>query len=523
MSIYITLSLNTKLEHLTIRWGVARGKTRLRYPGFILFASRLLSLVTGLLFTILITRRITGEEFGIWGNIGDLLAYFTVLAGMIPFWSKRFYAREYYEAAKTGLVANLITSVIMMVVYLALLPTLIQILRIEKTYAMLYMIISLQLIETHVNYSLESILHVKRPQMIGYGLLIFEVCKIAVALALVFELGLGLFGAICSVMVAHAIRIATYIPYVREELNCKVKWSYVKEWVKASLFNIYNVVGNRLAGLSPILLFIYAGEMSRAYLAASQTISAIIGYSTALAFTLYPRLLSGGSPEDVATSLEMTLMFAIPMAAGAIAIPDTYLTILKPIYVDAIHILRIQSLVALCYCVSSILITTVYGTEKLDEKAKIPIRKLVKSRMFKIATIPYIYALTALPTLYYTLTHVAKTPIESALYLVIINLIFGIAALTIRYKIAKKCIRIKIPWKKIAKYTTASTIMAITLYILPHPTKIRYAIAATILGAAIYFGILYTIDKETRKLIKTAIKEAKSSLTSRMTPATLKT
>jgi len=69
---------------------MARDNSGIRYASIILFSSKLLSLITGLLFTIMITRNLSSEEFGVWGNISDLLAYFTLMGSVIPSWSLRF-------------------------------------------------------------------------------------------------------------------------------------------------------------------------------------------------------------------------------------------------------------------------------------------------------------------------------------------------------------------------------------------------------------------------------------------------
>ena len=73
----------------------------------------MISLVTGLLFSIIITRNLSSEEFGVWGNISDLLAYFTLMGSVIPSWSLRFFARGYVKAKETGVVVNTLISVIM--------------------------------------------------------------------------------------------------------------------------------------------------------------------------------------------------------------------------------------------------------------------------------------------------------------------------------------------------------------------------------------------------------------------------
>ena len=75
------------------------------------------------------------------------------------------------------------------------------------------------------------------------------------------------------------------------------------------------------------------------------------------------------------------------------------------------------------------------------------------------------------------------------------------------YAIARKCIEFGIPWKNIAKYVAASAVMAAVLLVIPHPTRILYTVAVTLLGGAIYILILLPTDREIRSLTKSIIQE----------------
>ncbi|MDH5734455.1 MAG: hypothetical protein OEY88_11850, partial [Candidatus Bathyarchaeota archaeon] len=286
---------------------MVKSEIRLRYSGFILFTSKLLSVATGLAFVLMITRSVSKEEFGIWGNITDVFSYFVLLATILPFWTTRFVAREHAGSAKTGLIANIFISIASASIYLALLPTILSVLQIGADYAMLYFIVSIQIVEFYTISALEAVLHAKQPQTIGYGLLVYEVCKVALAFILIMHLKLGLLGAMYSMISSYIIQIAFYVKLTAKELKESVRWSYLKEWLKASPINLYSMVGNRIAAFTLILLFMY-GELARSYYGAALTIANVIAYSTFLSYALYPRLLSKTDSKDVSTSLKMVLM-----------------------------------------------------------------------------------------------------------------------------------------------------------------------------------------------------------------------
>jgi hypothetical protein len=66
------------------------------------------------------------------------------------------------------------------------------------------------------------------------------------------------------------------------------------------------------------LLIFYAGAVSRAYFGAAASVASTVAFASVLSAALYPKLLGGGGVKDVAASLEMTFMLAIPMAVGSL-------------------------------------------------------------------------------------------------------------------------------------------------------------------------------------------------------------
>jgi len=488
---------------------MAKEKIRLRYSGFIIFTSRLLSVATGVIFTIMITRSTSLGEFGIWNNLTDVLSYFTLMAAIIPFWTTRFTAREYEGSAKTGIIANILMSTIFAFFFIALIPTIMATLNILSEYMILYTIASIQILEMYTLPALEAVLHAKKPQMIGYGFLIFEICKAVIGFALLIQVKLGLVGAISSIIIAYALQLAFYFKLLANELKGVIQWTYLKEWFRASPINLYNLAGIRIAAFVLIFLFVYGGDLARGYYGAALNIAGVIAYSSYLAFALYPRLLSGSSNEDISISLKMVMMFAIPMSVGAMVLSDSYLRMLDSVYVEARPVLLLLALNFLFLSISGVFYSVVSGTERVDAKAKIAFRKLIKSRLFLLFTLPYIEAAVTLPTTFFVLTSVTRTPLEAATYLALIILLTSSAMLIVRYLIARKCLVFHFPWISVSKYALASGIMATALLVIPQPTRLSITAAFTLLGAAIYLTVLMLIDKEARSLLSAILKEAR--------------
>ncbi|MDH5689913.1 MAG: hypothetical protein OEY81_00590, partial [Candidatus Bathyarchaeota archaeon] len=208
---------------------MAKNEIRLQYSGFIIFAAKMLSIATGFAFQFMIGRATTGPEYGLWFNINDILAYFTLFAAAFPFWTMRFVARGKEGAAKTGILANLAISAIATIVYLPLVLLITSSLGISQEYFLLYFVVSIEIIELYFIRALEACLRARVPQTLGYGLLLAEVCKVALGYILIIGFRQPLLGALLSLIVAFTVQIAYYFKLLIQELKQQVKWEYVKE------------------------------------------------------------------------------------------------------------------------------------------------------------------------------------------------------------------------------------------------------------------------------------------------------
>jgi len=471
----------------------------------------MLSIATGLIFQLMIARTTTDAEYDIWFNINDILAYFTLLAAALPFWTMRFVAREEEGAVKTGIIANLTISAIATIIYLPLVPLITSSLGISQEYLLLYFLVAIQIIELHSINALQACLRARIPQTIGYGLLVAEACKVILGYILIIKFQQPLLGAILSLIIAFTIQIAYYFKLLAGELKQSFKWEYVKEWLKGSTANIYNVVGNQIVNFILIMLFTYGGEGARGRYGLATQVATVITYSSFLAFALYPKLLAEKNREDITTSLKMVLMFAIPMTAGAITLSDSYIIIMKSVYKDAWPVLIVLAIDAFIITMSTLFSFVLFGFERLDEKAKISFKELAKSRLFIVFSLPYLHSAITLPTAFFVLTNYAQNqPLQAAIDVSIINTSTRLAMFLILYAIVRKTVTINIPWKNITKYVFASAVMATILALWqPHPTRIYLTLIVTAIGGIIYLTLLMAIDKEARLLANSVWQEIK--------------
>ena len=487
-----------------------------------IFAAKIVSVLTGLIFQFLVAQYTLSQpgQYDIWFNIADVLAYFTLLMGVVPFWVMRFVARRKEGAAKTGLVATLIISIIGTVVYLAFIPFVLSSLGISVNYLPIYLIVSFQIAELYIISVLEACIQATIPQSVGYGIIVQQIGKVTLGFILIVYLGQPLLGAVLATIIAFAVQVAYYYRLLADHFKEPIHWGYVKEWLKGSVINIYNVIGTQLAAYVLILLYALGGLGSRGRFGAAVQITNVISYASFLAFALYPKLLADRKSEDVTTSLKIVLMFSIPMTAIAMALAPLYITILRPDFPDAAILVVVLAADTLISVVSGIYGAALFGMENVDQE-KISFKKLLRSKIFVAFSLPYIQAAFTIPIAYYALTTFAyNLPYEASLSITVINTAAHFAMFIAVYALVRKMIKIEIPWRNISKYAFAAIITGIILLLAPHFTSALLAVditekviailetlVLTGVGAGIYLAILVAIDKEARLLPKNILKE----------------
>ncbi|MEM2169966.1 MAG: hypothetical protein QW186_09235 [Candidatus Bathyarchaeia archaeon] len=494
---------------------MAQEQIKLRYSGFIIFLFRVISIGTGLLFTLMVTRSISPEEYGILGNLNDILSYFTLTSTIIPFWVTRFIARCQSGSFKTGFNMNTLIGFISTAMYALLIPVVMDALQISQKYLPVYLVASIIVFESHILTIFEAAIYPRRPENLGFGLFIFEASKLALGYSLIIAMKMSLIGAILSIAVASIIQALFYLRYLFHDLREKAVRDYVGKWFKASLLNVYGILSGRILMLANIFLFIYGGDLSRAYYGAASAIASIIGYSSFLSSALYPKLLSRPELKDVTLSLKMVSMFVIPMSLGAIILSEQLLLILNPVYGAARLTLIILSLSAFFSVFSSIFESIISGTERIDVEPEISYSKMIRSRLFLLLTLNYVQAAIVVPSVYAVLGSLELNAPEATLYFASINTIVNISLTLAKYIIAKKSMPFKIPWRDIGKYFCAALLMTIVIWALQFPARLALTIFRVLMGALAYFLTLSVINKETRELIRSVKKELRKIFESR--------
>ena len=479
-----------------------REEIRVQYSGLIIFTAQLLSVATGLAFNLLLTRNLSKQEFGIWTNIFDLTSYFTILAGLFPFWAVRFMARGREGVTKAVVASNFAVGAVSVALYLVLVFPVTAALGVSSALIIMYALASVQIINVHLIGALESIIRAKKPQVIGVGLLISEGSKVTLAYVIAVASGQVFLGAMLGFLIGGVLQTLYYMKLLSLDFRHPIHWGYIREWAKGSAASIFGMVGSQFANFVFILLFVYGGHgAARADYQAAATFAAVIGYASSLALALYPKLLAQSCFEEVALSLRLMLMFALPMTVLAVVMSSSLLTILDVSYSSASPVLVVLAVDALVVVLVNFYLFVVMGTEKLDEKATIHLGTLVRSKIFKANSISYIQAAMTLPLVLYVVTSVAANSSQLALYFAAIMLLTHIVLLAVTYAWTIRACRVTFPWVSVGKYLLASGVAGVLLFLLPHPTTVILTLTMLVGGVGLYAAILVLIDKYARGLV----------------------
>jgi O-antigen/teichoic acid export membrane protein len=491
---------------------LGKNELRLQYSGFIIFTAQILSVITGLAYTLLITRSMTPDQYGTWTNIFDYTTYFLIFSTFIPFWATRFVARGKEGAVKTSTIANLVIALASMVIYFPVITVIAQAIGTQE-YLPIYYIASLYILDTTLTLNLESCLRSYKPQAIGYGLLISEVIKVILAFGIIVGLGQLFYGAILSLTISVLMQVLYYVHLFADEFKQKIHWGYLREWIKGSPLIAYNTAGTSLLAFVLVLLYYFGGAETRAYYQAAWTFTNVITYASSLAYALYPKLLSNNYQEEhVGTSFRTVLMFAIPLAALNMVMSASFLTVLNIEYSVAWPVLIMLTVDTLIVMISTFYGYCLMGVENFDANGKIPLRQLPKTKIFKFFSLSFIQAAFSLPLVYLVLTQIPASPVESVVYVIAVNIGVHVSTFIGLYLFMHNSTRLPVSWRHIGKYVLAAVLMALILYFMPYTSTLMLTVAKTAIGIGIYLGLLLIIDKQARQLLKLIIAEIKGTI-----------
>jgi hypothetical protein len=503
----LTSSSNADLVVEKVEKGI-----RLKFVGLVSLVANVIGALAGLAFIILVVRRLSPDDVGIWQWINRIITYALIPAFILNFWVGRFVARDYTNS-RTAVVLSSILSIPALIVYLLLVPTLAGAVQAP----IIVLLIAAAFIPLHyLNTTMSSIAGGIKPQNVGYSSISFESVKVFLAFALVFTLQLALIGAILSVEVAVAVQVVILVTLMRKYLHGNLKKDVAKQWFSYSWLSGYLSQSTILLTFDVVIVVALAGSQAAvvlAYFTVAIVIGALVRLAGSLATGLYPKLLRGGKVTDIEVVLSLALMFGIPMLVGTMILARPLIYLYGPTYIVVETMTRIFVISTFLDVFSDITDFILLGTVDVD-KAKPTFRELAKSRLFLLPSVNLVMGSCYLITLYLVLSFfMSGSPLGPvqigilwAASLVCVKLPFVLYRLWFSRRVTK----FRIPYRPIARYLAAAAVMGIVLvsclqFVVYVPSIYQFFVYPLLLvgiGAVTYLTTLFLIDKEFRRLVR---------------------
>jgi len=474
------------------------------------------SVFTGLVFTIIVTRQLTQEEFGTWGIIGAMTGYMLIFEPIINHWATREIARG-KESGKTALVSTGLFSSIAILGYIIMITLFEN--QIEVNFDLLLLgVILIPL--AFFRASLQSIAMGYKPEVRSYGILAFEIVKIPVGLLLIYYLEFGLIGAILTTAISTLSTIIILAIKVKEKLKEKFNVKFLKSWLKRFWIPTYPKISNKIMNLDIVAFTLIGGSIADlAYWTAANAISKVVAHADQIGSPIYGKLLGGGKVELLQDNIIRTLYFSFPLVAMSIVFARPGLFILNPLYEIASSIVMVLSVTVFFQTLNGLFESALEGTEKVDLNEKATVKEYIKSRLFYLPTLRLIQRSTYLGVLVIVFLLFAfdiENKIELIFYWAIVLLSTRIPLTFYLYTLLRKNLKTKISLPPVIKYILSSVFIFGFTYLImnefmEYKTSIFEFLPQFLIYLAIavggYLGLTYLIDYRTRIIFKGVVKE----------------
>ena len=489
---------------------------RVTYSGLIGLGIGLITIITGMIFILIITRSLTPEELGTWSLIGSLVTYVVIIEPMISYWTKREIARG-IESGKTAILSSGVFSIVGFLAYLVIAYFVS-----EPTGADVNILFfaALMIPFIFLNRTISAIAIGWKPHLNSIGVLIFDASKLPAAIFFVYYLEQGINGAILSLIFAYIVSNIALAILLRNKIQHKINYNYLKNWLKRAWLPLYIKFPNMVV-LDVLIFSVITGSVTGlAYWIVAFTLGTMVRHAGQITRAVYPKLLSGGRKEYLQENLIRLFYFAFPCMAISISFAKPGLYALNPIYDIVALVVVFITLRSFLKILASALSLALQGIEKVDIKESTQ-KDYLKSKLFYLPTIRLIHRGVYLSTLaigLLILIHFNSSQIDLLLYWSIIALIVQIPFTLYFYYLVRKSFPLSIDISATIKYLVTSIVVFGGIYFLMErfleytPTLIEFLpqlIPYMILGILAYLGITSLIDYRTRTLFNAIILEIK--------------
>jgi hypothetical protein len=486
----------------------------LRSTGLTVFAGRIISAFTGLLFTVMVTHWLLTKDVGLWEVIVDLVTFSAYPVGLVAFWVTRDVARGRMVGRTALLLGGAISGVGLALYFGLTFVTSTSLAASIVPFLLGALLVPLSYWSAVAN----SIVQGYRPTAYGYSLVVSELAKLAVAYEALYVFRLAILGVILALMTSYLVQAAVSTYLVRGTTVQPFDTALASRWGRLGWLPLVSYLPTVVAVADTYVASVSFGLSVVGYYQAAFIIASVVGYSSALAFSLYPLLLKGGGVKLPALTVEFSLLFSLPMASGLIALSGPILVLLGPSsdplrYLPASEGLQILAAMFVLSSISLIIDQTLLGTERVDENENVTYVSLARSNLLFVpvanVSASALYIGSMYGVLYYSFASGLSFAAAVALWGVV-ELLSTLVILLVKARRAKGVARL-LPDRNVVYYLGAAALMGLVVYLASgfvvdgSSASFYYGLrllVLVVLGGAVYFGIVYAVDPKVRRMAR---------------------
>jgi len=488
---------------------------RVMYSGLFFFLVGIITIITGLVFMLIVTRSLIPQEFGTLTLINGLIFYVTLIQPITSYWVLREVARG-EKSATTGIFSSVIFSSFGILLFLIL-----SFFVSEQTDASREVLFfaTIMIPVLFLNDVFLAINLGFKPHIASLGKLVLEISKIPLVIIFVYFLDFGVQGVILAVTFAYIPSILLLGYSAREKILRGIKLEFIKKWIKLSWIPLYPGIYSLLRNLDVLIFTLITGStFGLAYYGAALSVSSLIMQSTSISSAVYPKLLSENKSDYLHDTITKMIYFAIPLFAISLTFGRPGLFTLNPLYEIGFPLVIIMTMKFTLMTFSRAFENFLKGIENVDQNPNSTFKNYALSKLFTIPTFRLIQNLIYLILLIVILILLSSdhSEFELLIYWAILGL-FSVIPITLYLIISvKNNFKIGLNLKPILKYLIVSVFVFIPLFILSEkyleyddelakflPNLLLYVL----IGIVSYAILTYLIDSKTKKFYNSIIHE----------------
>ncbi|MDA4119271.1 MAG: hypothetical protein OK436_01665 [Thaumarchaeota archaeon] len=461
---------------------------------------------------MMVARWLDPNSFGTWEVIVTLVAFSAYPVGVVSYWATRDVARG-KMVGRTALAAGGLMSSLGLVLYFAF--TLVTYPRINAPVPP-FLLGAFLVPLSYWSAVANSLVGGFRPGVYGYSLVISELAKLVVAYEALYVYRLGIEGVIVALMAAYLVQSIVSTYFVRLTATEKFDFIQTRRWSRLAWLPAVSYLPSVLAVADTVVAAVAFGPAIVGYYQVAFIVASVVGYSSALAFSLYPLLLRGGGERLPSVTIEFSLLFGLPMAVGCFVLAGPLLFLFGAKYLPGALGLAIMAPMFVFATISWIIDQTLLGTEKADMGETPRFMKLLRSNLLFVPLVNILYAVSYLVLMFAILSYCFSAGFSTSTsigYWAAVQFVATLAFMLAKARRAGRHAKL-MPGMSLVYYVLAAAAMGGVVYLLSGTFVVQGLGAITYgarllgvvgVGAAVYFGIVYFLDSKFRDLARSLL------------------